>query len=968
MRPIKFVLLTALVAVVTFSACSHKEYETVKGDTTQTRIYTLDNGLKVYLSVNDEKPRITAHIAVNTGHRNDPAETTGLAHYLEHIMFKGTTHFGTTDYEAERPLLEKITELYEEYRVLTDPEERRAKYHEIDSVSQLAAQYNIPNEYDKLMANIGGSGSNAYTSFDVTCYTEDIPNNELENWAKIQSDRFKNMVIRGFHTELETVYEEKNISLTNDGEKLIDALFAKLFPSHSYGTQTTIGTQEHLKNPSIINIQNYFKRYYAPNNVAICMSGDLDPDKTIAMIKQYFGDWQPSADPSGRVFDAQPVFTAPQDTAVVGQEQELIAMGWRFNGAADVQCDTLSLIGNILSNGKAGLFDLDLNQKMKVLGAASGVYELKDYSVLILQGVPNPGQTLDEVKSLMLEEISKLKNGDFDDDMLTAILNNQKLRHNQQLESSRGLVGMYVDAFINGEDWAAAINKLDRMSKISKQDIIDFAQKHLTDGYACVKKLQGEDTSIKKIEKPAITPIPSNRDYVSKFLEEIAASEVAPIEPKFVNYETDLVKAETTNKLPLLYKKNETNNLFTLNYLYEFGQSADNRFDIATEYIDLLGTDTQSAEELKKQFYKLACNYSISVRAEEMTVSLSGLSENMEEAVKLLDNFMQHVQPDVVAYQLYIDQVEKMRIEAKNSQSSCFSALREYAMYGPRNSFTDAMSISQLKETDPAVFTDLIKSLKSMKHQVIYYGPMSVAEVDAVVSSVYDADQEFADIPVNRPYELQQTPANEVVLAPYDANNIYMQMVHNEGRQWNAAEATTKALFNEYFGGGMNTIVFQELREARGLAYSARAYYMNPTKKENPEYAMTYIISQNDKLMDCINTFNEIINEIPQSEGSFELAKQSLFKNIASARTTKVGVINSYLAAQRMGLNYDINKTIYEELNGTTLQDVVAFEQQTMANKPYRYIVLGNEKELNMTELGKIGPIKRLTLTDIFGY
>ena len=288
-------------------------YQSVAGDLTKTRIYTLDNGLKVYLSVNNEKPRIQTYIAVRTGSKNDPAETTGLAHYLEHLMFKGTTHFGTTNAEAEAPLLQDIKARYEAYRQLTDPELRRQAYHGIDSVSQVAAQYFIPNEYDKLMAAIGAEGTNAFTSDDVTCYTEDIPANEIENWAKIQSDRFQNMVIRGFHTELEAVYEEYNIYLTNDNDKVMSALGKKLTPTHPYGMQTTIGTQEHLKNPSIVNIENYFKKWYVPNNVAICMAGDFDPDHVIAIIERHFGPWRSASSASQPTFPVQRPLTAPTD-------------------------------------------------------------------------------------------------------------------------------------------------------------------------------------------------------------------------------------------------------------------------------------------------------------------------------------------------------------------------------------------------------------------------------------------------------------------------------------------------------------------------------------------------------------------------------------------------------------------------------------------------------------------------------
>ena len=395
-RILLFYLLTFLP--LSLSAKDYK-YATVPGDLMQTRIYTLDNGLKVYISVNQEKPRIQTFIAVRTGSKNDPSETTGLAHYLEHLMFKGTKQFGTNNPQAEAPLLDEIEKRYEEYRLVTDPELRRQKYHEIDSISQLAAQYFIPNEYDKLMAAIGAEGSNAYTSNDVTCYTEDIPSNEVENWAKIQSDRFKNMVIRGFHTELEAVYEEYNIGLSSDQRKLFYTISKMLWPNHPYGTQTTIGTQEHLKNPSIVNIKNYFNKWYVPNNVAICMAGDLDPEKAIALIDKYFGDWKPGDDVTQPTFAPLTPLTTPKDSTVIGQEAEQVWMAWRTKEANALQADTLQLLEDVLSNGRAGLFDINLNQTMKVQRAIGTSELMHDHGGFFLMGTPKQGQSLEEVRS-----------------------------------------------------------------------------------------------------------------------------------------------------------------------------------------------------------------------------------------------------------------------------------------------------------------------------------------------------------------------------------------------------------------------------------------------------------------------------------------------------------------------------------------------------------------------------------------
>ena len=487
---LKTIMLAALFTSGALCASAKDyHYTTVPGDAMQTRIYTLDNGLKVYMSVNKEKPRLQVNIAVKTGSRNDPAETTGLAHYLEHLMFKGTKKFGTIDAAKEKPYLDEITRRYETYRKLTDPAQRKQAYHEIDSISQLAAKYNIPNEYDKLMSSIGSEGTNAYTSNDVTCYVENIPNNEIENWAKVQSDRFQNMVIRGFHTELEAVYEEKNISMASDATKEFAALWNLLTPTHPYGTQTTIGEQEHLKNPSIINIQNYFHRSYVPNNVAIVMAGDFDPDKTIALIDQYFGSWKKSDNLSRPEFDAQPAITAVKDTTVVGKEQENMMLAWLFKGVNDQQNDTLDVISDLLANGKAGLFEVDLEQKMKLASAGAFNYGLHDYTAFIVQALPNKGQKLEDTRALVLDEMGKLRRGEFADELLPAVMANKKLNFYKGLDDNENRASIMVDAFINDQKWEDVAKQLDRQSKLTKKDIIDFANKHLrADNFVCVYK------------------------------------------------------------------------------------------------------------------------------------------------------------------------------------------------------------------------------------------------------------------------------------------------------------------------------------------------------------------------------------------------------------------------------------------------------------------------------------------------
>ncbi len=405
----KFLMLPLLLALGAACGTGSYKYETVPNDPLNARIYTLDNGLKVYLTVNPEKPRIQTYIAVRVGGKNDPAETTGLAHYFEHLMFKGTESFGTQNYEQEKPLLDQIEALFEVYRKTTDEAERLALYKKIDSVSYEASKLAIPNEYDKLMATIGANGTNAYTGHDMTVYVEDIPSNEIENWAKIQADRFQHNVIRGFHTELETVYEEKNMSLTKDNRKVYEQILASLFPNHPYGTQTVLGTQEHLKNPSITNIKNYYKQWYVPNNMAICMSGDFNPDEVIATIDRHFGGMKPNENLPKLNFKPEPPLKQPVVKEVLGLEAANVSLAWRFPGAASPEAELLELVGEVLYNGKAGLIDLDVNQQQKLLSAYAYPSTMADYGMFLMGARPKQGQSLEEAKDILLAEVEKLK-------------------------------------------------------------------------------------------------------------------------------------------------------------------------------------------------------------------------------------------------------------------------------------------------------------------------------------------------------------------------------------------------------------------------------------------------------------------------------------------------------------------------------------------------------------------------------
>jgi predicted Zn-dependent peptidase len=940
-------------------------YESVPGDPLQTRIYTLDNGLKVYLSVNKDKPRIQTFIGVRVGGKNDPAETTGLAHYFEHLMFKGTKNFGTSNYETEKILLDQIEALFETYRQTTDEAERKALYAKIDSVSQEASKIAIPNEYDKLMSAIGSQGTNAFTSYDVTAYMEDIPSNEVENWAKIQSDRFTNPVIRLFHTELETVYEEYNMSLTRDSRKVYETVLSSLFPHHPYGTQTVLGTQEHLKNPSITNIKNYFDTYYVPNNMAICMVGDLNPDETIQTIEQYFGALTPKEIPELKTTAEQPV-TEPVVKEVVGLEAENITIAYRMPAANTKDAAVMEFIDYLLTNGKAGLIDLNLVQKQKVLRAGSGTDQMADYSIFELYGTPKEGQTLEEVKSLLLGQIDLLKKGEFDDELLEAVINNFKLERYYQQQEYQYAAQILLFAFINQTNPKDLVERIDFQSTITKQDVIDFCNKYYNDNYVVVYKREGKPDN-KKIDKPTITPISTNRDNESEFLASFKAREVKPIEPVFLDYDKDLSKLTVQTKLPLLYKQNTTNPLFSLYYVFEMGNNHNKSLGTAFSYLNYLGTSAKTAEEIKSELYKLACSFGVQATNERVYVYISGLSDNFDKALAIMEERLADSKADAEAYNNLVVDILKSRANAKLNQSSNFSALRNYAMWGAKSPSTNILSEAELKALNPDDLVNITKNLKNFEHTIMYYGPLAEAQITEALNKSHATGDALQPVPSPIQFVEQETTESKVLLAHYDAKQIYMSMLHKGGSFDKTIEAN-RTMYNNYFGGSMNSIVVQEMREARGLAYSASAGYQRPGKPDRSYYLQTFIATQNDKLKDAISAFNSILNDMPESENSFNLAKENILTDIRTARILRDDILWNYLSAQEFGYTTDSRKELYEKIPGFTLADVKTFQQQYIKDKPLTYCILGDTKDLDMKTLRELGKITILKQEDIFGY
>ncbi|CAN5336555.1 insulinase family protein [soil metagenome] len=968
--------LLLVLSTVVINGCSNKglttskskyKYETIPNDPLGARIYTLNNGLKVYLSVNKKEPRIQTYVAVRAGSKSDPKETTGLAHYLEHMVFKGSHKIGTIDWEKEKVLLDEISALYEKHRNTTDPEQKKAVYHQIDSLSHEASKYAVPNEYDKMITSLGAKGTNAYTSVEQTVYVNDIPSNELEKWLMVESERFQTLVLRLFHTELETVYEEFNRGEDTDSRKSWKALNQGLFPNHPYGTQTTIGEGEHLKNPSMVNIHNYFDKYYIPNNVAICLSGDLDPDATIALIDKYFGSWK-TKELKPTAFPKEAPLTKALEVNVSGVQPEHVRIGYRLDGAGSRDAMLGKLLGEVLSNGQAGLIDLNLNQKQVVLGASAYMNDMIDYSALILYGQPREGQTLQQVKDSLIAQIELVKQGKFDDWLMEACIKNLRLMRMQQLESNSSRAGYFVESFIQGTPWSDFVIELNEMSKISKQELIDWTKAKFGNNYVAVYKNFGEDPNRHKVEKPIITPVVMNRDSTSAFHAHFDSVQSSRLEAQFLDYDKLITETTLNNKLPLSYIKNEVNGLFSLYYILDMGTDNDQKLGLAIEYLPYLGTDKYTAEDLQKEFFKLGLSFDVYSSRDRVYVTLSGLNESFEQGVKLFEHLLTSVQPNDEALTDLVNGKLKLRSDNKKNKGAILNGgMVNYAKYGTKSPYTYQLSEQELKQLQGTDLVAQLKKLTSYKHRIFYYGNKDAKAVVSVLDQYHQVPANLADYPKPVTFPELDIKQNTVYFVHYDMKQTELYLI-TKGPIFDKGVMPYASIFNEYFGSGLSSIIFQEIRESKALAYSAYSYVSSPRLNSESHYIAAYIGTQADKLGDATGAMITLMNDMPQVNAQFLGAKDAALKKIESSRTVGEAIYWSREAARNRGLDYDLTKEVYNTIATMDVASLKNFFNTNIKGKNYTFLVLGNRKDVDMEVLKKLGPVQELTLEQVFGY
>ncbi|MBV8325820.1 M16 family metallopeptidase [Chryseobacterium sp.] len=937
-------------------------YETVKNDQAGVRVYTLKNGLKVYLAKNEDAPRIQTYIPVRTGSNNDPSDNTGLAHYLEHMIFKGTSHLGTQDWVKEKALLQQISDLYEQHKAEKDPAKKKDLYKKIDEVSQEASKYAIANEYDKVISSLGATGTNAHTWLDETVYKNNIPSNELEKWLKIEKERFSELVLRLFHTELEAVYEEYNRAQDNDGRLVNYALMEALFPKHPNGQQTTIGTSEHLKSPSMVAIHKYFDTYYVPNNMAVVMVGDLDFDKTIKLVDQYFGSFKYKELPMKKMVTEEPM-TKIVSRTVKSPSTPRMTMAWRTDSYGSQEARLADIVSEILSNrGDAGLIDLNINQKQKTLGAGAYESPFKMYGMFALVVTPKEGQSFDEAQKLLMDQLDLVKKGQFPDWMLKAIVNDKKVQRMKGWETADGLATELYGAYIKGRTWEQELDDINQYEKITKTDVVKFANDFFKDNYVVVYKEKGVNDKLVRVENPGITPIKLNREAQSPFLKDILNTKVAEIKPEFVDYKTAIQTSQIKDKT-VSFVKNKYNEVAQVSYIFPFGTDNDKELSIAGTLFGYLGTDKYTPEQLKEEFYKLGITTNIRTTNDQMVITLTGLESNMKKGVELMNHWMTNVKADKAVYDQTVKTILEARAVAKKDKTKIMAALTNYAKYGKDSRMTDIVSKDRLEKIDVAELMKKAKTLTQYPYQILLYGQDQAGLEKAVKPYIVNTSLQ----PAKAKVYTEPATIGKVYFTNYDMVQMEMSKVA-KGSTVNLSNFGKANVFNEYFGRGLSSIVFQEIRESKSLAYTAYVSYANASEKGLANYITNYIGTQSNKLPQAVTAMNDLMEELPQIPAQFENAKGSALKQIASNRINRTNIFFSQLALKKLGIDYDIRKDTYAEIQGLTLPQLTGFYNTEVKPVQYNTAIIGKKENLNMESIHKMGEFQEVSLEEIFGY
>lgn len=928
----------------------------------QVEVYKLGNGLTVYLNEDHNLPMVHGMVAVKGGAKRDPADATGIAHYFEHIMFKGTDEIGTINYEAEKPYLDSIEDLYDQLGATKDEEKRLNIQKEINRISLVAADYAIPNELDKILSGMGGTNLNAGTGMERIAYYNSFPSNQIAKWIEVYSHRFINPVYRLFQSELETVYEEKNLYADNPLSKMMEEYSQNFYRKTPYGQQTILGTIEDLKNPSLRKMEEYFDTYYVANNMALIIAGDIDIESIKPLISEKFGAWRRGPDIPETGFYEEP-FKGKELVTVRMTPLKVGVNAYRGVPRNHEDEVALDVISSLLSNaGSTGFID-DLTNENKLLASIAMQDQKQELGSFMILYVPKIiGQSLNSAEELITEQLNKLKSGDFDDEMLQGVKAEMKMDEERNLEDMRWRTYAIADAFVYGIEWEEILSRSRRIDQLTKEDVVRTANKYFGENYLVFHSKMGFPKK-EKIEKPPFKPVESkNSEAKSAYAKRVEDIPVNSMEPRFIDFEHDVTGSVIERGVRSFVTKNPINSVFTIELKYGKGQYNDPLVQPAVTLFERAHPAEMSYKDFKRKLQLLGCNIFAYSNLSNTTISITGLESNLDESLALINDLFMHysIDPDQMEYVLQTNKLDR-KVEIKDIASKS-DALSQYALYGNNSDFLSRMELKDLKALEVEQLVEKFQEIIQYTFDVHYCGILTPDAFNKVFLDNIEIPETLAESPGK--IELERNVYHEnTIFVLEDKNAIQSHInIYVEGESNDLESRIRMDGFNNYMGGDMGSLLFQEIREFRSLAYGVRGRYNPSFYFDRPGYFSGWLSTQSDKTLDALDIYDSLLFRLPRKPDRMDRIRTNLTLSINASQPSfrsKTGVVSDWID---QGYEKDPREIKYPYYMKMKFEDIVAFYEKNIKDKPWVVTIVGDTRNLDMEALAAYGKIEMLKL------
>ena len=964
----KRVFVSLICVCITFAAWAQND------DFVQ---YQLDNGLTVYLWEDHDQPDVQGWTITRAGAIDEPADATGLAHYLEHMLFKGTDRIGALDWAKEKPLYEQIIALYDTLALTTDDQAREAVQLRINEVSREAAQYAATDEFSNLIQGIGGEGLNAFTSYDVTCYMNSFPSYQMERWLTLYADRLTNPVFRSFQAELENVFEEYNMYLDDNSTHVRNFIFGKLYEGHAYA-RDIIGYPEDLKNPKLRKLIDFYNTWYVPNNMALILVGDFEIETTKPLIEKTFGKLQSRPLPERTKYPTT-VFTQDERyTAKLGYMPEL---NIAYNGVAVGDKDelTLNFVANLLSNSmQIGLLDqLTLDNKLMYAVAANDTR--RDQGRFLVVAVPYmDAQTqtytsLKETEELVMKEVQKLVDGDIDPELVEMVRQNFYQEFDRTMEYPQMKVSLLYNAFTYQQSVEEILREKELVAAITMDDLKRVAKQYLG---APKKVFEIEEGTPKKdkLPKPKIKSLESPKGE-SEYCQYLDAIPAGKLTPTFIDF-SDIDQDRFYEGVSVYCTPNTKNHIFSLRLKYGVGTYELPLLEYAAALMNMSGikgTPGIKPAEFRANLAKLGGKCSYSVSDGYFYVDIEGNEENLEKIVEMVNLHMMfpnfESENDMLINNIKGQVYSSRKVEERNTDIVADAAF-DYVRYGENSPYIKRPALmEEVLQMTPSQLEGVLHQVQNYELEIHYAGALPALDVKNLLYTKLSLNQHVR--PTKSPVERPVVPIteNKIYFLP-DASmqqaKVYFLI---DGEPYNVKEAVNYMAFNEYFGGGFSGLVMNEIREKRSMAYTAYGYFSRAPKQGQLTKFTGYVGTQSDKVADAIDVYMSLLDSMPQYPETMENIRTVLRQSVLSNKPTFRSKSQRLTANMLLGYKVDPAMLQVRDIQRLTFDNVLSFYEQRVKGKPITILIMGDPKLIDQKQIkAKYGKITKLSKSRLFSY